>query len=201
MSVVPLFLDDVAAVQSALRLTDLREGSDAVVILEQGIRSARVRFYQRLGPTTVATILETDYTDAPENTEEMKRMVGRLCEVELVRLELLDRMPVIFMDASGSAREVFNTEAAFRSMDPALLAQMRSRIEAQIENWLAFLAGEIDLGSGELVQAYTQQPQCPKPVLGLSPFLGADGTSQPFGLDPGLFDGNFVSDDDLGNVP
>lgn len=200
MTVVPLFLDDLAAVQTALRLTDLREGSDAVAIVEQGVRSARVRFYQRLGPTAIATILETDYTEAPETTEEVKRMVGRLCEVELVRLELLDRMPVIFMDASGSAREAFNSEGAFRSMDPDTLAAIRARVEAQVENWLAFLAGEIALGEGELVQAYTQQSPCPKPILGISPFLGADGTSQPFGLDPGTFDGNFVSDDDLGNV-
>lgn len=201
MSVVPLFLDEVADVQAALRLTDVREGTDAVTIIEQGIRSARVRFYQRLGPTTVATILETDYTDAPETTEEMKRMVGRLCEVEMVRLELLDRMPVIFMDASGSAREAFNSEGAFRSMDQETLAAIRARIEAQIENWLAILVGEIDLGDGELVQAYTQEKPDPTPILGISPFLGADGTSQPFGLDPGTFDGNFVSDDDLGSTP
>jgi hypothetical protein len=201
VSAVPLFLDDLAAVQQALRLTDLREDSDAIAILEQGVRAARVRFYQRLGPTTVAAILETVYTDAPETSAEMKRMVGRLCEVELIRLELLDRLPVIYMDASGSAREAFNSEGAFRSMDPATLAAIRARIEAQVENWLAILAGDIDLGDGELVQAYTQQPVDPKPVLGLSPFLGADGTSQPFGVDPGTFDGNFVSDDDLGNVP
>lgn len=196
MTVTPLFLEDMAAVQTALRLTDLREGSDAVSILEQGVRAARVRFYQRLGPSTVAAILETVYTEAPEDADEMKRMIGNLCEVELVRLHLLDRMPVIFMDASGSAREAFNNEGAFRSMDPDTLAQIRVRIEAQIENWLAVLAGEIELGEGEQVQAYTQQAPCPKPILGSSPFLGADGTSQPFGLEPGTFDGNFIESPD-----
>ncbi len=201
MSVTPLFLEDVAAVQTALRLTDLREGSDAVSILEQGIRAARVRFYQRLGPATVAAILETDFVEDPETTEELKRFIGNLCEVELVRLQLLDRMPVIFMDASGSAREAFNNEAAFRSMGPDLLVQIRARIEAQVENWLAFMAGEIELGAGELAQAYTQQDVEPKPILGITPFLGADGVSQPFGLDPGVFDGNFVEDDDLGTAP
>lgn len=197
MSATPLFVEDLAAVLSALRLTDLREGSDAVVIVEQALRAARVRFYQRLGPTTVQAIVETDYVEDPTTGAEMKRYVGNLCEVELVRLQLLDRMPVIFMDASGSAREAFNNEGAFRSMDPAALAQIRQRIEAQVENWFAVMAGEIELGDDEQVQAYTQQATCPKPILGASPFLGPDGASQPFGLQPGSFDGNFVADDEI----
>lgn len=198
MTVTPLFLDDFAAVQTALRLSDLREGSDAVAILEGGVRAARLRFYQHLGPAVIASIRETDYTDEPETTEEMKRMAGNLCEVEMVRLHLLDRMPVIFMDASGSAREVFNNEAAFRSMDPESLAQIRERIEDQIENWLAVMAGEIELGDGSPSQSFTQRPPCPKPILGATPFLGADGTSQPFGLNPGEFDGNFIESDEFG---
>lgn len=194
-------MEDLAAVQAALRLTDLREGSDAVSILEQGVRTARVRFYQRLGASTVTAILDTTYTDAPENAEEMKRFVGNLCEVELVRLSLMDRLPIIYMDASGAAREVYNNEGAFRSMDPEILAQARQRIEAQIENWLALMAGEIDLGDDEAVQAYTQQDVSPKPILGATPWLGPDGQSQPFSTDPGTFDGNFIVDDDLGTVP
>lgn len=197
----PLFNDDLAAVLTALRLTALREDSDAVSIVEQAVRAARVRFYQALGPTTVQTIVETDYTDAPTTAADMKRFVGRLCEVELVRLQLMDRMPMIFMDASGSAREAFNTEGAFRSMDPQILAEARLRIEAQIDNWLAVMAGDVELGDGEQVQAFTQESPCPKPILGASPFLGADGTSQPFGLDPGEFDGNFIAGDELGNQP
>lgn len=191
----PLFNDDLAAVLTALRLSALREDSDAVVIVEQALRAARVRFYQVLGPSTVQTIVETDYDDAPTTAAEMKRFVGHLCEIELVRLQLMDRMPMIFMDASGSAREAFNSEGAFRSMDPAILAQARQRIEAQIENWLAVMNGDIELGDDEQVQAYTQEDVCPKPVLGASPFLGADGIAQPFGLKPGTFDGNFISNE------
>lgn len=195
MTITPLFVDDLAAIQTALRLTDLREGSDAVSILEQGVRMARVRFYQRLGPVRVAEILETVYTDAPINSEETLRMVANLCEVEIVRLELLDRMPVIFMDASGSAREAFNTEGAFRSMDRESLKLIRARIETQIDNWMALLAEEIELGEGEAAQVYTQEAPCPRPILGATPFLTPTG--EPLDTLPGSFDGNFIADDEV----
>lgn len=197
MTLTPLFMEDLAAIQSALRLTDLREGSDAISILEQGVRMARVRFYQRLGADTVQDILDTDNVEDPTTDDEMKRFVGNLCEVELVRLQLLDRMPVIFMDASGVARETYNNEGAFRSMDRETLLDIRQRIEAQIENWLALMAGEIELGDDEAVQAYTQQPVDPLPVLGQTVFIGSDGNTLPFSLNPGTFDGNFVGDDDI----
>ncbi len=197
MSPTPLFVDDMAGIQSALRLTDLRVGTDAVTILEQGVRMARVRFYQRLGASTVQAILETDYVEDPTTEDEMKRFVGNLCEVEMVRLQLLDRMPVLFMDASGVARETYNNEGAFRSMDRTTLLDIRQRIEAQIENWLALMAGEIELGDDEAVQAYTQQAVDPLPILGQTVFLGPDGASLPFSLNPGTFDGNFVGGDDI----
>ena len=197
MTVTPLFMEDLAAIQSALRLTDLREGSDAVSILEQGVRMARVRFFQRLGASTVQDILDTDNVEDPTTDDEMKRFVGNLCEVELVRLQLLDRMPVIFMDASGVARETYNNEGAFRSMDRDTLLDIRQRIEAQVENWLALMAGEIVLGDDEAVQAYTQQPVDPLPILGQTAFLGPDGASLPFSLNPGTFDGNFVEGEEI----
>jgi len=197
VTVTPLFMEDLAAIQSALRLTDLREGSDAVSILEQGVRMARVRFFQRLGASTVQDILDTDNVEDPTTDDEMKRFVGNLCEVELVRLQLLDRMPVIFMDASGVARETYNNEGAFRSMDRDTLLDIRQRIEAQVENWLALMAGEIVLGDDEAVQAYTQQPVDPLPILGQTAFLGPDGASLPFSLNPGTFDGNFVEGEEI----
>jgi len=201
MSPTPLFLDDMAALQTALRLSAVRAESDALAILEQALRAARVRFYQRLGTSVVQEIVEIDYVEDPTTNDEMRRFVGNLCEVELVRLQLMDRMPLIFMDASGAAREIYNNEGAFRSMDPEVLAQARERIEAQIENWLAFMAGEIELGDDEQVQAYTQQKPTPTPILGATPFLGADGVSMPFGLSPGSFDGNFIEDDEIREVP
>ncbi len=124
----------------------------------------------------------------------MKRFVAHLCEVELVRLQLMDRMPVLFMDSSGATRETYNNEGAFRSMDPEALAAARLRIEAQVEEWLSLMAGDIVLGTEE-AQAYTQTDVEPKPVLGQSLFIGADGTSIPFALDPGTFDGNFIADE------
>ena len=199
--ILPLFLEDMAALQAALRLTDVRPESNALSILEQALRMARVRFYQRLGTSTVQDILDTDYVEDPTTDDEMKRFVANLCEIELVRLQLLDRMPVIFMDAGGQTREMYQNEGTFRSMDPQTLADIRQRIEAQIENWLALMAGEIELGDDEAVQAYTQTDVCPKPILGSSAFLGADGTSIPFAINPGQFDGNFIADDELDVEP
>jgi hypothetical protein len=183
-------MEDIAAVQAALRLTDLREGTDAIAILEQGIRMARVRFYTRLGASTVQAILDTDYAEDPTTEDEMKRFVGNLCEVELVRLQLMDRMPLLFMDASGAARETYNNEGAFRSMDRDTLMAARLRIEAQVEEWLSLMAGDVVLGE-EAAQAYTQQNVCPKPVLGATVFIG-EAT-----INPGTFDGNFIADDEI----
>ena len=199
MTATPLFLDDQAAVQAALRLTDLREGTDAIVIVAQGLRMARVRFYTRLGADVVQAIVETDYVEDPTTEDQMKRFVAHLCEVELVRLQLMDRMPVLFMDSSGATRETYNNEGAFRSMDPEALAAARLRIEAQVEEWLGLMAGEVVLGS-EGAQVYTQTDVVPKPVLGASLFLGADGTSIPFAIDPGQFDGNFIADDQINDL-
>ena len=195
MTAEPLFLDSMDALLAALRLTDVRS-PDARAIVEQGVRMARVRFYQRLGASTIQAILETDNVEDPTTDDEMKRFVGNLCEAELVRLQLVDRLPVVFMDASGHAREAYNNEGAFRSMDRETLLDIRQRIEAQVENWLALMAGEIELGDDEAVQAYTQQDVDPKPVLGMSTFIGAD-QEVPFSLNPGEFDGNFILDDEI----
>lgn len=162
MATNPVFNADLATVKAALRLSGVVEGSDAHNMLEQALLQVRTGFYSRLGAARMAALLAISTVEAPATNDQTLRRIGDLCEVEWCRMILLDRLPVIFMDQSGGDLEFINQEGAFRSIGPDRLDRMRTRLQTQIEEWLALLAGDIEIGNAPSVQIHTQSDQSPR---------------------------------------
>jgi hypothetical protein len=158
----PTFNPDVAAVKASLRLTGVPENTDAHMMLEAALLQVRVGFYSRLGPTRMAVLVALPSVEAPTTTDQILRRIGDLCEALWVRLILLDKLPVLFMDNSGGDLEFLNQEGAWRSITPERLDRERQRMQVQIEEWLALLAGDIVVGEAPDVQVHTQADQDPR---------------------------------------
>lgn len=158
----PLFAQDVAAVKAALRLSGVAPDSDAHAMIEDSLSHVRAGFYQRLGGPRVATIKALPIVDNPTTDNEVLRSISVLCEVKWTQMVLLDKLPIIFMDASGGDQEFINQEGTFRSILPARLEAARARAEEQVEEWLAILAGDVAIGDGADVRLHTQSDQTPR---------------------------------------
>lgn len=162
MAPSPLFVSNLESLQKQLRLSGIVEGTDAFAMLEAALLQARAGFYTRLGDARVAALVAITPVSAPATKNQILRSVAEMCEALWVRCILLDRLPVLFMDAAGGDQEFINQEGTFRSISPERLNQERSRNLEQIEEWLALLAGDLDLGDAPAVQITQQTGQLPR---------------------------------------
>jgi hypothetical protein len=177
----PVFVSELAALKAQLRLSGVSEGSDAHAMLEAAILQVRSGFYSRLGSARVAELVAITPVPAPTTDNQILRAIGALCEVLWIRMILLDKLPVLFMDNAGGDQEFINQEGTFRSITPERLDRERLRMETQIEEWLALLAGEVSVGNAPDVQVHTQVDQQPRlypfgTLLGDNPRLWGDPT-------------------------
>lgn len=180
MATNPVFVADLATVKEQLRLTGVVEGSDAQSMLEAALLQVRTGFYSRLGGTRMATLIAITPSESPTTNDEILRAIGGLCEVLWARCILLDKLPVTFMDNSGGDLEFINQEGTFRSITPERLDAERQRCQIQIEEWLALLAGDVEIGSAPDVQIHTQDDQSPR----MYPFGTLLGDNQRLFGDP-----------------
>lgn len=191
MAIAPLFLEDMTTLLGRLRLSAVT-GGDALNIVGDAVMQVRVNVYARLGVARVDEIVAYGSEEDPEDHDEVMRSIAEVMEVTWVRLLLLDRLPALWMDQSGGDRETFNQEGTFRSLDsPNAQEKLRARLQLQVDEWMAILAGDIALGDAPPVNAWTSDKPDPLPVLGDTPFI-----NQPLGdgekFIPGDFDGNFI---------
>lgn len=189
---LPLFYPELASLRKDLRLTGAdTTGNDFENILETSLLQVRVGFNTRLGPTRVAELVAITYSPNPTTENEILRAIARVCEARWVRLVLMDLLPTLFMDASGSAQQDYNEQAAFRSTDTDQRAEERGRLQVQIDEWLAILAGEVQLGDTDVeARIFVTERPDPLPRPNDSPWL--QNPPGPEVVNPGSFDGNFV---------
>lgn len=190
MAVAPLFVASMSVLQQRLRLSSIDSGADAQDILEDAVAQVRVGFYMRLGTTRTAQLVALSSSDNPTTNDAILRKIAEVAEVTWVRVILMDRLPMLWMDQSGGQNEVYNQEGAFRSMDPVGLRQTLVRMREQLDDWMAFLAGEVELGD-DTPNVWTSSKPDPLPILGETPFIKnplGDGET----MVPGDFDGNFI---------
>lgn len=154
MAVAPLFVADIATLKSELRLTGLKTGSDGEQILERGASTARVNLYQRLGATLVTDVLAIADVDNPTTLDQIRRKAASLVEVEIVRCELVDVMPVMLGDASGDAQQVYNDEGVWRQITPEERIELLSRCRVRIEELLELILNEDGLGDDLSIRVF-----------------------------------------------
>ena len=173
MATNPVFLADLETLKSQLRLSGVVEGSDAHSMVEAALLQVRTGFYARLGATRVAALVALTPSESPTTNDGVLRSIAGLAEALWVRCILLDKLPVVFMDNSGGDQEFLNQEGAFRSITPERLDRERQRCQVQLEEWLALLAGDVEVGGAPDVQIHTQAVQTPR-VYPLGTLLGGN---------------------------
>jgi len=154
MAVLPLFNSDTATMQSELRLSGLKTGSDGERIFLRGMTAARIGLYMRLGTSVVSEMLAQSDTDNPTSLIQLRRKACSLAEVEWTRLEVLQTMPVIVADASGDAQQLFNDEGVWRGIDPDELEALLARIRDGLEELLELILAEDELGEDSSIRVY-----------------------------------------------
>jgi hypothetical protein len=153
MAVLPLFFSDMATLALALRFSTVQEGSAEYALFKEAVKKARIKIYQQLGTSTVASLVALPSEDNPTTESGIQRSAANRVEFLLVRLDMLRSLPVLFMDASASSREVWNQEPLARQNpgSPALEAEIR-RVESEIATLFATLEDGLTETSGSTVQ-------------------------------------------------
>lgn len=154
MAVAPLFAATMAALKLDLRLDGLRAGSAGESILIRATSAARVYLYQRLGTSIVSSMVAVSEVENPTTLLDIRRKACTLAEVEIVRCELLDLMPVMVGDASGDAQQVYNDEGVWRQITPEERMEVLARCRARIEELLELILQEDDLGDDGTVRVF-----------------------------------------------
>lgn len=154
MAVAPLFVASMAVLKAELRLTGLRSGSDAESLLDRAASSARVYLYQRLGLTIVGEMVALSDVDNPTTAAQVRRKAATLVEVEIVRCELIEIMPVMLGDASGDAQQAYNVEGVWRQITPEERIELLARCKARIEELIELILSEDELGEDLTVRVF-----------------------------------------------
>lgn len=121
MATTPLFVVNMTTLKHELRLSGVPDTNDDVqYIIERAVLRVRLEIYQRLSAAVVSDLLAISYSANPTTANEQKRALANLLEIEMVRGVLFRELPTLFMDASGTAREDWNTNGANRSQGDRL---------------------------------------------------------------------------------
>jgi len=171
LDTLPLFVTttggvaDLDELKARMRLSGIVVDSNAEQIIHSVLSGVRAKFYARLGITQVAAVVATNPVVSPTTSAQIIRMIAYECEVLMTIVDLMCRLPMVFMDNSSGIDEIYNNEGAFRSMDADTLAACKQSFLTQIEEWLDIIAGDVelgDVGGPSRGRAFTQAPQDPK---------------------------------------
>ena len=123
----PLFVSNTESLRARLRLTGAAAG-DALAIIDQAILKVRIGFYSRLPEFRIAALLETESVPNPSNKAEILRCLAEQTEVAWVRHTLMQELPTLFIDGSGSTQHIWNQEGMTREIRPAEKDEMLRRL-------------------------------------------------------------------------
>lgn len=166
MTVSPYFVADQATLKSLLRLTGAAS-PDLASILDEATRQAMQDMYRRLGASRLAEIKSTGFVDSPATEAQFVRSVANSTEVLIVKLHLLDSLPIRFLDGTGDAHQTWNDEAPFRDLSAEAKEKEIERLTAQIESNFGMLEGDEDIGEPS-VQGFLLEPDTAPPPMGNS---------------------------------
>lgn len=148
--------------QSRVRLSGLKTSADAFAMFVQAVTEVRSSFYRRVPVTAINNLLGTAYTPTPVNADQTLRAIATATEIEWVRLILLRRLKVFFADHSAQARDSWQQDGLTRQ---SVGEDELERMEANIQNNLELLSGEVQLGQETSVRVSLLEPEIkPLPV-------------------------------------
>lgn len=136
----PLFISDLDTLKSKLRLSGATE-EDTLALVDLALSQVRISLFDALGADRITELLAIEPAVNPLTADEITRAKADLVEVLWVRLHLLRKLPTLFMDAAGSARQNWNEEGLTRNMGQSDLENEIRRLEEEIANLLSTLRG------------------------------------------------------------
>ena len=129
------------SLKGKLRLSEVVDG-DALAMIEEAVRTARIRFYDSLDAARVAVIVAINLEDAPTTDNGILRQKAAVCEAKIVRLELLRTLPHMAVEALPADEQAWNQEGFLRDSRPSEIEREVKRLEEEIGTFLNDLAGE-----------------------------------------------------------
>lgn len=163
----PLFVANMATLLERLRLSGVpTAATDTLAIIDEAVLRARLAFYRRLGESRVAQLVAITYMVNPVSEDTILRALANSVEVDLVRVELMQRLPMAFMDASGDINKRWNQEAPFRERGPLDPSRLVKDLLNRLEEDFQMLAQEEELANEVGLKTLTISPRCPAPRPG-----------------------------------
>ena len=148
MPVLPLFVVDMKTLRDRLRLGGISVTSNAFAILEKAVEDVRVFLFDAdrgLGEAKVLALRAVTFVENTLLPAELERTKANNLEIMWVRLLLLRRMPLFFMDASAVTHEAWNEEPFTRMSRRDIEAEIK-RLEAEILQVIGSLSGVSSAG-------------------------------------------------------
>lgn len=147
MAVAPVFIADMPTLKGQLRLTGAVL-PDALTMIDTATQWARIYIYRELGVDRVAAIVALTYSDNPTTADGITRNKANAVELALVKIYLLRSMPTLFMDASASKQQAWNTEGFLRGTSPSDTQNEIARLQNDIDLWLQELTADDGVTQG-----------------------------------------------------
>jgi len=142
MAVEPVF-NTIEQVKASCRLTGAA-ATDAIKMIEDAIQDARVELYKSttLGSSLIATIKATATPENATTEAQLRRTQANLAEIKMIKIRLVQSMPMFFIDSLPIAQKSWNEENIMTPVvDPAKLKDYLRGMQDQIDEALAELRG------------------------------------------------------------
>lgn len=169
----PLFVQDLDTLKKLCRLSGVPASrEDTLAILDEAILNARLEFSRRLGKQRVADLVALTFNPNPTTDDEVFRALANIVETNLVYVQLLRKLPNLFMDSSGAAQRIWNEEAPFRERGGNPLEREIQRRNDQIEEDMEILAAEESIPDETTIKTFdgSRTHRAPRPGDSLRPF-------------------------------
>lgn len=134
MPAVPLFVPSLDDLKAGLRLSDAHQ-TDTGMMIDHAVLSARAQFYDNLSETRIDLLVAIPYSLQASTRNGIDKIKAVLCEIAIVRLLLIRKLPLLFMDGAANARELWNEEQLTRETGSDVEAEAK-RLEAEISDYL-----------------------------------------------------------------
>jgi hypothetical protein len=146
----PTFVISTEELRKRLRLGQINADGDAGAIFDDAMRAVSMDFRRRLTNARVIALQAMASSDSPATDDELLRMTAEVCEVRMIRRELLRRLPSIFVDGGGASQQTWNEEGFTRNAGETDLSAEIERLTLEIDEAFDLLAGKVDVGEEEV---------------------------------------------------
>lgn len=155
--------------KARVRLSGIKKESDADMIVQLALLDVRAGFFRKLGLPRTFELAAMTFVANPTTEAGALRALAYTTEVAWVRLMLIrdGRLPLIFLDGSGSALQDFNEEGATRLSAKDVEGEML-RLQNSIDENLELLGLKDALGAETEGEVYVPEPTCPPKPVGTS---------------------------------